>query len=134
MTTTQDTPALEGAPLDSYSAEDQAFFKFWYGHMKNEQMTGALSDVRHATARYIWDAAIAVQGGLAVSPEVRDYRYIAHLIGSIFFAGDFKAETNNERLLESLLVKTGHRFQSWEEITADADRLDRMVEAKPIGQ
>lgn len=39
------------------SAADQAFFDFWYSHMVNDQMTGAVVDVSHASARYIWDAA-----------------------------------------------------------------------------
>lgn len=50
---------IEAAPLNSYSLEDQAFFKFWYGHMQGDTMTGALADVSHSTARYIWDAALA---------------------------------------------------------------------------
>lgn len=36
---------------------DRAFYKFWYSHMKDEQMTGMVVGVAHATARYIWDAA-----------------------------------------------------------------------------
>jgi hypothetical protein len=50
--------------------------------------------------------------------EYRDMKQIAHLIGSIFFAGDFIAETVNERELEALLIKNGFRYRSWEQIIA----------------
>lgn len=50
--------------------------------------------------------------------QASDYQLITHLIGIIFFAGDFKAETANERQLEALLIKTGHRYRSWAEIDA----------------
>ncbi len=58
---------IQATPISSYSEADQAFFAFWYGHMKGDLMTGALADVSHATARYIWDAAHsgAPQGELA---------------------------------------------------------------------
>jgi chromosome segregation ATPase len=49
--------------------------------------------------------------------EYRDMKQIAHLIGSIFFAGNFIAETANERELETLLIKNGFRYKSWDEIT-----------------
>lgn len=50
-----------GAPMASYSPEDQAFFRFWYGHMLGDLMQPPLVDVRHATARYIWDAAVLAE-------------------------------------------------------------------------
>ena len=53
----EEVPSLQAASLDSYAVEDRAFFSFWYGHMQGDVMTGALADVRHSTARYIWDAA-----------------------------------------------------------------------------
>lgn len=53
--------------------------------------------------------------------DLDDYQLIARLIGIIFFAGDFKAETANERQLEALLIKTGHRYRSWAEIDALLD-------------
>lgn len=53
----------------------------------------------------------------AMQPDSeRDAARICHLIGSIFFAGDFVAETENERELEQLLIKTGYRYRSWGEI------------------
>ena len=52
---------ISGAPMASYSPEDQAFFRFWYGHMLGDLMQPPLVDVRHTTARYIWDAAILAE-------------------------------------------------------------------------
>jgi hypothetical protein len=106
------------------------------GDLTDEQIDELFAPVAHPPApttlrniaRAIERAAIAAH--LAQQPEeaqpVRaevverfaDYSKIAHLIGSIFFAGDFKAETANERELEALLVKTGHRYASWNEISA----------------
>lgn len=57
MTTTR--AAIEQASLSSYSDEDKAFYKFWYGHMLDDLMQPPLADINHSTARYIWDAAIA---------------------------------------------------------------------------
>jgi hypothetical protein len=48
--------------------------------------------------------------------EQKDFKEIASLIGSIFFYGDFKAETYNERELEKLLRKHGYFFESEEEL------------------
>lgn len=50
---------LTALPMSAYPPEDQAFYIWWYGHMKDEMMTGPLQNVDHSTARYIWDAAIA---------------------------------------------------------------------------
>lgn len=52
---------ISGAPMASYSPEDQAFFRFWYGHMLGDLMQPPLVDVRRATARYIWDAAMLAE-------------------------------------------------------------------------
>lgn len=52
-----DEPLIAAAPLDSYSNEDQAFYRFWYGHMQNDLMQPPLSEIPHSVARYIWDAA-----------------------------------------------------------------------------
>ena len=46
----------------------------------------------------------------------RDAESIAILIGCIFFYGNFKAETSNERALESLLRKNGFFFESEEAV------------------
>ncbi len=56
-----DDARLSPAPIDSYSQEDRAFYKFWYGHMLGELMQPPLINIDHATARYIWNAAIAPQ-------------------------------------------------------------------------
>lgn len=53
------TPTREqviAAPLDAYSAEDLAFFAFWYAHMKDNMMQPPLSTVHHAVARLIYTA------------------------------------------------------------------------------
>ncbi len=50
--------------------------------------------------------------------RLRGLNRIAELIGTIFFAGDFVAETINERELESLLINNGYRYRSWDEIEA----------------
>lgn len=41
---------------------------------------------------------------------------VAELIGSIFFYGDFKAETHNERELEKELRALGYFFESEDEL------------------
>jgi hypothetical protein len=64
-------------------------------------------------------AAACVQANSAALPT--DLKKIAHLVGSIYFAGGFHAETANERELEALLVKTGYRYKSWSEVEAGSD-------------
>jgi hypothetical protein len=64
-----------------------------------------------------------------VTEQADDYKLIAHLIGIIFFAGDFRAETANERQLEALLIKTGHRYRSWAEIDVLHDARQAAPEA-----
>jgi hypothetical protein len=60
---------LQAAPLSAYSPEDQAFYRFWYGHMLNDLMQPPLANVDHATARYIWQAASAAR-----SAEIQQLR------------------------------------------------------------
>jgi hypothetical protein len=55
---------IAGAPLDAYSPEDQAFYRFWYGHMTDDLMQPPLAGISHATARYIWDAARSAAHGV----------------------------------------------------------------------
>jgi hypothetical protein len=69
----EDQSEITGAPLDSYSPEDQAFYKFWYGHMLNDLMQPPLCSVSHSTARYIWDAARRSQGREASEREEDEY-------------------------------------------------------------
>lgn len=59
---------LAAAPIQDYPAEDQAFFKFWYGHMKDDVMTGPVSCMRHGEARYVWDAALKSAAIAAAAP------------------------------------------------------------------
>jgi hypothetical protein len=47
--------AITGGRIDNLA--DAQFYSFWYSHMQCDQMTGALADIKHSTARYIWDAA-----------------------------------------------------------------------------
>lgn len=53
------TPQIQAAPINSYPTADKKFFAFWYGHMKGDLMQPPLAEISHATARYVWDAAIA---------------------------------------------------------------------------
>jgi len=50
---------VKAAPVGSYPAQDQAFYAFWYSHMKGDLMQPPLADISHSTARYIWDSALA---------------------------------------------------------------------------
>jgi len=53
------TPTREqviAAPIESYSAEDRAFYAFWYAHMKDNMMQPPLHEVEHAVARLIYTA------------------------------------------------------------------------------
>lgn len=50
-------PTIQGGAITD--PEDKAFFAFWYGHMLNDLMQPPLSNVDHATARYIWNHARA---------------------------------------------------------------------------
>ena len=53
------TPTREqviAVPIESYSAEDRAFFAFWYAHMKDDLMQPPLHECSQAVARYIFTA------------------------------------------------------------------------------
>ena len=52
---------IVAAPMTFYSPEDQAFFRFWYGHMIGDLMQPPLANIAHQTARYIWDAAVLAE-------------------------------------------------------------------------
>ena len=47
-----------------------------------------------------------------------DARRICELIGSIYFYGNFRAETANERELELLLRKHGYFFENEDQLMA----------------
>jgi len=63
----------------------------------------------HAT---ITDMAKRLEAAERDAARLDDYKEIARLIGSIFFCGEFKAETHNERELEKLLRKTGNFYDT----------------------
>lgn len=64
----------------------------------------------------VWQAALEQRAGSEAVPDVSStYRTIAHLIGTIYMAGEFLAETQAERDLELLLIQTGHRYKTWNE-------------------
>lgn len=58
-----------------------------------------------------------------LAQQVHGLQTIAHLIGMIFLAGDFKAETEVERELEALLIGHGYRYRSWDEANARAGEI-----------
>lgn len=58
----------------------------------------------------------------ATSEDIR-LPQIAHLIGSIFFYGDFKAETHNERQLQKLLEETGYFYTSEDQVLNGSDAI-----------
>lgn len=65
------TPTREqviAAPIESYSAEDRAFFAFWYAHMKDDLMQPPLHECSHAVARHIFTAGR--EQGLREAKEV----------------------------------------------------------------
>lgn len=78
-------------------------------------------------------AAPAASGGECTNPapghdageDLSDYVRIAHLIGSIFFYGNFKAETFNERELESLLRKVSRFYESEEQVISGEPTVER---------
>lgn len=92
------------------------------GESRNWILRKGGSDVRHLNKyenNFVNSAiAAAPQPTAAVDERVADYKHIAYLIGSIYMAGGFVAETEAERELETLLVKTGHRYKTWNESEA----------------
>jgi hypothetical protein len=56
---------------------------------------------------------------------IKDLEEIAHLIGVIFYYGDFKAETYNERRLEELLIKSGYRYMAECALLKGAEKYDK---------
>lgn len=54
-----------------------------------------------------------------------DLKQVAHLIGSIFFYGDFRAETHNERELEALLRKRGYFYETESQVMAADGEKER---------
>jgi hypothetical protein len=53
---------------------------------------------------------------MSMQSEVERLRHIAFLIGNIYYYGNFKAETGNERELESLLIASGFRYKTQDEV------------------
>ena len=63
--------AMQAATLSAYAPADQAFYKFWYGHMLADLMQPPLVGMSHTTARYIWDAALASHGQAPAKPTAK---------------------------------------------------------------
>ena len=59
-----------------------------------------------------------IENTAAPSVDVPRLVRVAELIGSIFFYGDFKAETHNERELEKELRELGYFFESEADLMA----------------
>ena len=74
---------VKAAPVESYPAQDQAFYAFWYSHMKGDLMQPPLADISHSTARYIWDSALATP-----KPEPMTDEQIANVVLQTVYAGD----------------------------------------------
>ncbi len=75
--------------------------------------------------RVDWDAVQFLEAVEAVSrltQENERLKMIAQLIGRIYFYGNFKAETFNERQLEVLLREVGCRYLTEDEILNDPVR------------
>jgi hypothetical protein len=85
-----------------------------------------IMDINGKSYEFIEQALSQPPASIALQ-EYRDMKQIAHLIGSIFFAGNFVAETANESELESLLIKNGFRYKSWDEITANENTISDTV-------
>lgn len=103
---TDDLPPLPeprqivAAPMTFYSPEDQAFFRFWYGHMIGDLMQPPLANIAHQTARYIWDAAVIAEREQCakVCESVPDAVFAA-IWKSLVIPGEFDAmdETDKNR-------------------------------------
>lgn len=50
------------APASAYTPQQQAFHRYWYSNMLNDQMTGVHRNTSYASAWATWQAAIAAQG------------------------------------------------------------------------
>jgi len=60
-----------------------------------------------------------IQENSALAAENAELKEIARLIGSIFFYGGFKAETYNEKKLETLLRKIGFLFENESQVITE---------------
>lgn len=54
-----------------------------------------------------------------LAEENMRFKRMLAILGSIWFYGDFKAETVNERELEVAMIQTGFRFRSEDEVVAN---------------
>jgi hypothetical protein len=66
---------------------------------------------------------------VASSDWLGDARRICELIGSIYYYGNFRAETANERELESLLRKHGYFFETEGQLMAKLHPPNDQAEA-----
>lgn len=44
--------------------------------------------------------------------DIEKYKKALHILGSIWFYGDFKAETPNEKELEKIMIELGYKYKS----------------------
>ena len=65
-------------------------------------------------------------------PEFVRNQLIAHMIGKIFFYGDFKVETFAEKELDHLLVQAGFRYTSEEEVLAGVAKYEEQPRAQML--
>jgi hypothetical protein len=57
----------------------------------------------------------AIDSILILNPQKTDiekYKKALHILGSIWFYGDFKAETPNEKELEKIMIELGYKYKS----------------------
>jgi len=55
--------------------------------------------------------------------RIENYEKALHLIGSIFYYGNFKAETQAERDLKKLLIKLGFFYTKESQVVAGSERF-----------
>lgn len=130
--------AATAAPITPASPMMEGAMKVWSGMLAAAPAASgvhpdALPDgtLSKSTAKRV--EALAASGGGGTNPApghdvdeyLSDYVRIAHLIGSIFFYGNFKAETFNERELESLLRKVGRFYESEEQVISGEPAVER---------
>lgn len=67
---------------------------------------------------------------MALQSEVERLSEIAFLIGNIYYYGNFKAETGNERDLEGLLIQCGYRYRTEDEVLEARKRFPYVEKAR----
>lgn len=72
---------VKAASASEYSAEDQAFHAFWYGHMHEDLIQAPLIGMAYSQARYIWDAARSTPMAGAEPPKQVEVQHRDLIIG-----------------------------------------------------